>query len=197
MPPSASSGAANVSIEFAALAEQRVYLMRIARMELRDEHAAEDCVSDVLTQAYERRAAFRGDSSLRTWLTSILKNRIIDLLRKQWREQPIEETPSGEQDFDNLFDETGHYAEMPSHVRDPAELCQEEGFLVAVQGCIDKLPKRIGQVFVLREVFGSDTKELCKDLGLTTSNVWVQLYRARMMLRTCLEKNGFGNAQPG
>ena len=197
MPPSASSAAANVSIEFAALAEQRVYLMRIARMELRDEHAAEDCVSDVLTQAYERRAAFRGDSSLRTWLTSILKNRIIDLLRKQWREQPIEETPSGEQDFDNLFDETGHYAEMPSHVRDPAELCQEEGFLAAVQGCIDKLPKRIGQVFVLREVFGSDTKELCKDLGLTTSNVWVQLYRARMMLRTCLEKNGFGNAQPG
>ncbi|HSE12294.1 MAG TPA: sigma-70 family RNA polymerase sigma factor [Rudaea sp.] len=197
MSSNASSAATNPTIEFAALAEQRVYLMRIARMELRDEHAAEDCVSDVLTQAYERRAAFRGDSSLRTWLTSILKNRIIDLLRKQWREQPIEEAPSGEQDFDNLFDETGHYAEMPSHVRDPAELCQEEGFLAAVQRCVDKLPRRIGQIFVLREVFGSDTKELCKDLGLTTSNVWVQLYRARMMLRTCLEKTGFGNAQPG
>ena len=197
MPPNASSAATGSSIEFAALAEQRVYLMRIARMELRDEHAAEDCVSDVLTQAYERRAAFRGDSSLRTWLTSILKNRIIDLLRKQWREQPIEESPFGEHEFDNLFDETGHYAEMPSHVRDPAELCQEEGFLVAVQRCVDKLPKRIGQIFVLREVFGSDTKELCKDLGLTTSNVWVQLYRARMMLRTCLEKTGFSNAQSG
>jgi RNA polymerase sigma-70 factor (ECF subfamily) len=151
-------------------------------------------VSDVLTQAYERRAAFRGDSSLRTWLTSILKNRIIDLLRKQWREQPLEEAPSGEHEFDNLFDESGHYAQMPSHVRDPAELCQEDGFLSAVQMCVDKLPKRIAQVFVLREVFGSDTKELCKDLGLTTSNVWVQLYRARMMLRTCLEKRGFGNA---
>jgi RNA polymerase sigma-70 factor (ECF subfamily) len=193
MPPNASS-AAGADIRFEALAEQRVYLMRIARMELRDEHAAEDCVSDVLTQAYERRAAFRGDSSLRTWLTSILKNRIIDLLRKQWREQPLEEAPSGEHEFDNLFDESGHYAQMPSHVRDPAELCQEDGFLSAVQMCVDKLPKRIGQVFVLREVFGSDTKELCKDLGLTTSNVWVQLYRARMMLRTCLEKRGFGNA---
>ncbi|HEX3125544.1 MAG TPA: sigma-70 family RNA polymerase sigma factor [Rhodanobacteraceae bacterium] len=188
---------ATPSIDFQTLATHRIYLMRVARMELRDEHAAEDCVSDVLTQAYERRAAFRGDSSLRTWLTSILKNRIIDLLRKQWREQPIEESPSGEQDFDDLFDETGHYAQMPSHVRDPAELCQEEGFLSAVQRCVDKLPRRIGQVFVLREVFGSDTKELCKDLGLTTSNVWVQLYRARMMLRTCLEKTGFGNAQPG
>jgi RNA polymerase sigma-70 factor (ECF subfamily) len=48
---------------------------------------------------------------------------------------------------------------------------------------------------VLREVFGTDTKELCKDLNLTSSNVWVQLYRARMMLRECLERGGFGRPQ--
>jgi len=197
MPSNTSSTGPGSTIRFETLAEQRPYLMKVARLELRDEHQAEDCVSDVLTQAFEHRDKFRGDSSLRTWLTSILKNRCIDLLRKQWREQPLEETASGEQDFDNLFDETGHYAEMPSRVRDPAELCQEEGFLVAVQNCIDRLPKRIGQVFVLREVFGSETTELCKDLGLTTSNVWVQLYRARMMLRTCLEKTGFGHARAG
>ena len=53
----------------------------------------------------------------------------------------------------------------------------------------------VEQVFVLREVFGTDTKDLCKDLGLTASNVWVQLYRARMMLRTCLERGGFGPPQ--
>lgn len=195
MPPNAVD-ASVAGIDFETLAEHRTYLMRIARLELRDEHLAEDCVSDVLTHAFERRETFRGDSSLRTWLTTILKNRCIDHLRKQWREQPLEPAP-GEQEFDNLFDETGHYAEMPSHVRDPAELCQEEGFLAAVQHCIDRLPKRIGQVFVLREVFGSETKELCKDLGLTTSNVWVQLYRARMMLRSCLEKTGFGHARAG
>jgi RNA polymerase sigma-70 factor (ECF subfamily) len=186
-----------VTIEFEALAEHRAYLMKVARLELRDEHLAEDCVSDVLTQAYERRAQFRGDASLRTWLTTILRNRIVDLLRKQWREQPIEESPSGEQEFDSLFDATGHYVDMPSAVRDPAELCQQDSFLVAVQRCVDMLPKRIGQVFVLREVFGTDTKELCKDLGLTSSNVWVQLYRARMMLRTCLEKSGFARAPAG
>lgn len=186
-----------MAINFESLAEHRGYLMKVARLELRDEHLAEDCVSDVLTQAYERRDTFRGDSALRTWLTTILRNRIIDLLRKQWREQPLEESPAGENDFDNLFDQSGHYAEMPSAVRDPAELCQQDRFLAAVQHCVDQLPKRIGQVFVLREVFGSDTKELCKDLGLTASNVWVQLYRARMMLRTCLEKNGFGNARAG
>ena len=186
-----------MAIDFESLAEHRGYLMKVARLELRDEHLAEDCVSDVLTQAYERRDTFRGDSALRTWLTTILRNRIIDLLRKQWREQPLEESPAGENEFDNLFDQSGHYAEMPSAVRDPAELCQQDGFLAAVQRCVDQLPKRIGQVFVLREVFGSDTKELCKDLGLTASNVWVQLYRARMMLRTCLEKNGFGNARAG
>jgi RNA polymerase sigma-70 factor (ECF subfamily) len=185
---------ASPSVDFNALAEHRPYLMKIARMQLRDEHLAEDCVSDVLTQAFEHRAKFRGDASLRTWLTSILKNRIVDLLRKQWREQPLEPAPSGEQEFDNLFDERGHYVEMPSEVRDPAELCQQDGFLAAVQRCVDMLPKRIGQVFVLREVFGTDTKDICKDLDLTTSNVWVQLYRARMMLRTCLERGGFGNA---
>ena len=183
MATTASISGATATIRFEALAEHRGYLMKVARLELRDEHLAEDCVSDTLTQAYEHRAKFRGDSSLRTWLTSILKNRVIDLLRKQWREQPLEESPSGEQEFDNLFDETGHYVEMPSDVRDPADLCHQDGFLAAVQMCVDKLPKRIGQVFVLREVFGCDTRELCKDLGLTTSNVWVQLYRARMMLR--------------
>ena len=196
MATTATITGATADIRFETLAEHRTYLMKVARMELRDEHLAEDCVSDVLTQAYEHRAKFRGDSSLRTWLTSILKNRVIDLLRKQWREQPLEESPAGELEFDNLFDDTGHYVEMPSDVRDPADLCQQDGFLAAVQMCVDKLPRRIAQVFVLREVFGSDTKELCKDLGLTTSNVWVQLYRARMMLRTCLEKTGFAHAQP-
>lgn len=190
-------GDSSPRIDFETLAEHRAYLMRIARLELRDEHLAEDCVSDVLSQAYEKRATFRGDSSLRTWLTTILKNRCIDVLRKQWREQPLETGADDEEDFDRLFDATGHYVEMPGAVSDPAALAHQDGFLAAVQQCIERLPRRIAQVFVLREVFGSETKELCKDLDLTASNVWVQLYRARMMLRTCLEKSGFGNAQAG
>jgi len=185
------------TLDFRMLAEHRLYLMKVARLQLRDEHLAEDCVSDVLTQAYEKRASFRGGSSLRTWLTAILKNRIIDLLRKQWREQPLEVPgDEGEGAIERMFDASGHYVHMPSEVRDPAELCQQDGFLAAVQRCVDMLPKRIGQVFVLREVFGTETKDICKDLDLTTSNVWVQLYRARMMLRTCLERGGFGHAQP-
>jgi RNA polymerase sigma-70 factor (ECF subfamily) len=191
------AGSAKPPIEFQALAEQRAYLMKIARMQLRDEHLAEDCVSDTLTQAYERRAGFRGDSSLRTWLTTILKHRIVDVLRKQWREQPLETESSGENEFDPLFDDSGHWVQKPSDIPDPAKLCEQGAFLDAVQSCVDRLPKRIGQVFVLREIFGSDTREICKDLGLTTSNVWVQLYRARMMLRTCLEQRGFGHAQAG
>ena len=183
--------------DFTALAAQRAYLLKIARLELRDETLAEDMVSDVLTQAFERRHQFRGTSSLKTWLTSILKHRIIDLLRKQWREQPLELESSDDPDqtIERIFDSSGHYLHLPTAVRDPEELSQEDGFLAAVQLCVDKLPKRIGQVFVLREVFGTDTKDLCKDLGLTASNVWVQLYRARMMLRTCLERGGFGPPQ--
>lgn len=179
-------------LDFTTLAEHRTYLLKIARIELRDEVLAEDLVSDALTQAFERREQFRGTSSLRTWLTAILKNRIIDVLRKQWREQPLEIESDDDQSIERIFDRSGHYIDMPTSVNDPAELSQQNDFLAAVQLCVDRLPKRIGQVFVLREVFGSDTKELCKELGLTSSNVWVQLYRARMMLRTCLERGGFG-----
>jgi RNA polymerase sigma-70 factor (ECF subfamily) len=186
-----ASTSANPSIEFVALAGHRAYLMKIARLELRDEHLAEDCVSDALTQAYERRASFRGESSLRTWLTAILKNRIVDLLRKQWREQLVEMATDIEREFDPLFDDSGHWAQKPSAVPDPAGLCEQGAFLEAVKHCVERLPRRIGQIFVLREVFGSNTREICKDLGLTASNVWVQLYRARIMLRVCLEKNGF------
>jgi len=184
------------AIDFEILAGHRSYLLKIARLELRDVHLAEDCVSEVLTQAYERRASFLGRSSLRTWLISILKNRIVDLLRKQWREQPLQDDDSGDRDldFDRLFDDSGHWVTRPSDVSDPAELCQQDAFLAAVQRCIDKLPKRIGQLFVLREVFGGKTDELCKDLQITASNLWVQLYRARMMLRTCLDQGGFGRA---
>jgi RNA polymerase sigma-70 factor (ECF subfamily) len=187
----------NESIDFELLATHRAYLVKIARLELRDQALAEDCVSDVITQAYERRATFQGRSSLRTWLTSILKNRIVDVLRKQWREEPLPEHDDGsddEQEFDRLFDATGHWVSKPSVTPDPSQLCQQDAFLVAVQRCVDKLPKRIGQLFVLREVFGGDTDELCKDLQITASNLWVQLYRARMMLRTCLEQVGFGRA---
>ena len=187
------SDAIAITIDGPALASHRIYLMKIARLQLRDETLAEDLVADALAQAFERRAQFRGSSSLRTWLTSILKNRIVDFLRKQWREQPLEpDDPADEGAIDRIFDASGHYIHMPSDVRDPEELSQQDSFLVAVQRCVDRLPKRIGQVFVLREVFGTDTKDLCKDLGLTSSNVWVQLYRARMMLRECLERGGFG-----
>lgn len=188
----------DAAFDFQTLAAHRPYLLKIARLELRDEHLAEDAVSDVLTQAYERRASFAGRSSLRTWLTAILKNRIVDVVRKQWREEPLPDASDHpEQEFDRLFDASGHYLQQPADAGNPAELAQQDAFLVAVQRCVDKLPKRIGQLFVLREVFGSDTDELCKDLQITPSNVWVQLYRARMMLRTCLENVGFGRAQPG
>lgn len=197
MDPGAAP-ASSSAFDFQTLAAHRTYLLKIARLELRDEHLAEDAVSDTLTQAYERRETFAGRSSLRTWLTAILKNRIVDLTRKQWREEPL---PQGgeyaEQELDRLFDSNGHYAQQPLDAGDPAELAQQDAFLLAVQRCVERLPKRIGQLFVLREVFGSDTDELCKDLQITPSNVWVQLYRARMMLRSCLENVGFGRAQPG
>lgn len=180
----------NAPPDFEQLAAQRGYLLKIARLQLRDEYLAEDMVSETIAQAIEHHAAFRGDSSLRTWLTTILKNRIVDHLRKHWREQSLDAASAGDEPG-LRFDRDGHWAEPPSDSPGPEQLCAQDAFLRAVRACVERLPPRIAQVFMLREVFGSDTGELCKDLGLTASNVWVQLYRARMMLRACLENGGF------
>jgi RNA polymerase sigma-70 factor (ECF subfamily) len=61
--------------------------------------------------------------------------------------------------------------------------------------CLDKLPPRVAQVFMMREMDGAKSKEICGDLNISESNLWVILHRARMALRECLEINWFGTGK--
>lgn len=70
----------------AELVAQRSYLMRFARLQLRNETWAEDAVSETLLAALARPQAFGGRAQLKTWLVGILKHKIIDALRARWRE---------------------------------------------------------------------------------------------------------------
>jgi RNA polymerase sigma-70 factor (ECF subfamily) len=102
--------------DFAASVErERAYLLRYASLQLRDPQAAEDAVQDTLVAALAGQAGFGGRSNLRTWLTGILKHKIVDAVRKQTRES----TALSEEEFDALFDERGHWAEMPAAWPDP------------------------------------------------------------------------------
>jgi len=167
---------------------QRPYLLRYASMELRNSDAAEDAVQETLLAALAAEASFAGRSNLRTWLTGILKHKIIDTIRRTSRERPLEslDGESTIDDLEALFDETGHWREPPQAW--PEQALQEKQFLQALEKCLAALPPRTGQVFLMREHLGFDTPDICKELGITSTHCWVLLYRARMALRECLEK---------
>ena len=174
----------------------RGYLLRVAVLQLRNDELAEDVVQDTLLAALQGKAGFSGRSSLKTWLTGILKHKIVDAIRKKVRE-PVTESLEEEtqlDDFDALFDTVGHWANPPANWGDPeAELSRREFFDV-VEFCLDKLPPNTARVFMMREVMELDGPEICKELSITSTNLWVILYRARVALRLCLEQHWFAAA---
>jgi len=172
-------------------------LIRYALAQLRDAQLAEEAVQEALVAALESIASFGGKSTLRTWLTSILRFKVIDLQRRAVADrahQPLdEEAEGGDEAFlDDLFDATGHWREAPQSWSNPEASLEQRRFWEAFEGCLDRLPKMAGRVFFQREVIGEETETICKAEGITASNCWVILHRARLALRGCLEKSWFG-----
>jgi RNA polymerase sigma-70 factor (ECF subfamily) len=174
---------------------QRSYLLRYASLQLRNPAAAEDAVQDTLVAALAGEAGFAGRSNLRTWLTGILKHKIIDAIRKSSRETAlaVEEGESDESAFDALFKANGHWQTAPPAWEQPEQALESREFMRALEECLKRLPARTGQVFMMREHLGAETAEICKELGITPTHCWVLLYRARMVLRECLQINWFGD----
>ena len=171
----------------------RPYLVRYASLQLRNAEAAEDAVQDCLVAALAGEANFAGRSNLRTWLTGILKHKIVDAIRRASREHPVE-APSQEgerADFDALFDQRGHWQDEPDAWEQPEGALEQKQFLSALERCLQGLPARTAQAFMMREHLGLDTGEICKELSITSTHCWVMLYRARMALRLCLEEGWF------
>jgi len=170
---------------------QRPYLLRYASLQLRDRQAAEDAVQDTLVAALAGEAGFAGRSNLRTWLTGILKHKIIDTIRRSAREATLLPPEPDTAEFDALFDASGHWAAMPADWGNPDATLGQKQFFAALEECLGRLPKKTSDAFMLREHLGLDTGEICKELGVTPTHCWVLLYRARMALRDCLETNWF------
>ena len=167
--------------------KERTYLLRYARLQLRDPHAAEDAVQETLLAALKGEAGFGGRSNLRTWLTGILKHKIVDAIRRAARDpQPMPEVA----ELDALFDETGHWDDPP--VAWPENSLEQKQFFAVLEACLARLPVKTAQVFMMREHMGFETDEICKELAVTPTHCWVLLYRARMALRECLQTNWFG-----
>jgi RNA polymerase sigma-70 factor (ECF subfamily) len=174
----------------ARVEEERPYLLRYARLQLRDPHAAEDAVQEALVAALAGEASFGGRSNLRTWLTGILKHKIVDAIRRASRENTLAPDPLGEiAEFDALFDQTGHWNEAPAAW--PENSLEQKQFFAVLEECLSRLPAKTAQAFMMREHMGYETDEICQEIGVTPTHCWVLLYRARMALRECLQTNWF------
>ena len=172
----------------------RGYLLRVAVLQLRDNDLAEDVVQDTLLAALQGATGFSGRSSLKTWLTGILKHKIVDAIRRKTREPAFAslEEECQLEDFDALFDDSGHWENPPADWGDPESELSRQQFFDIMQFCLEKLPPNTGRVFMMREVMELTGDEICKELAITSTNLWVILYRARVALRQCLEQNWFG-----
>jgi RNA polymerase sigma-70 factor, ECF subfamily len=178
----------------AELAQLHKPLLRYAQLQLRNDSVAEDVVSETLLAILEKPDAFAGRSSLRTYATGVLKHKIVDVMRRSGRELHIE--PLDEQSLDEAIDamfvENGHWRDPPPAWQSPERAFEQAQFFETLQACIDRLPPKLGRIFMMREWLEMEVPQLCDELAITSSNCGVMLYRARMQLRECLDRQWFG-----
>lgn len=173
------------------------YLFSHARLKVGNTEDAEDLVQETFLSAFKNKESFREESSVKTWLVSILKNKIIDFYRKNSKIHPFEAyIQQTEESFDNaIFNENnfGRWKEKInenyfSESADTYLLSQE--FQHYLDLCINKMPLNIRSVFVAKYIDEENHEVICKDYNISASNYWVIIHRSKIILRACLEKKG-------
>ncbi|MDD5325943.1 MAG: sigma-70 family RNA polymerase sigma factor [Polaromonas sp.] len=181
------------------LVEHRTYLLRFAHLQLRNDAWAEDAVSETLLAALSRPRMFDSRSQLKTWLIGILKHKVIDLIRSNARLLAAPEAASDDDedgDLDRLlFRADGHFAEIPNNWGKPEETLQQAQFFQVLDTCMERLPPAMGRLFLMREWLELSSQEVCKELAMTPTNLYVQMHRARLRLQECLNLHWFGGSR--
>jgi len=162
-------------------------LYRYAILRVRDPELAGDLVQDTFLSALKGLDGFRGGSTVRTWLIGILKHKIIDHYRRHKVEVLASDMPAEAEgnDLDHADRVAARWSEAPS------QLVENREFWAVLTNCLSGLPEAHRRAFSLREFDGLPGDEICKVLGVTPTNLWVMLHRARAKLRRCLEINWF------
>ncbi len=170
-------------------------MIKFAKLQLRDDAAAEDAVQEALAAALAGRKSYGSRAQLKTWVFGILKNKIIDIIRERARSpvtvRAADEIP--EDAHDDLFREDGFWQEdaKPSSWGNPESSFSSRQFWQVFEICLTRLPENAARIFMMREMLGFETDEICKELAISSTNCWVVLHRARMGLRLCLDERWF------
>lgn len=167
------------------------FLFNYAVVRVGDEDLARDLVQETFMAGLNSAPNFKGNAQERTWLVAILKRKVIDHYRKANTEKGKAEVrmsfnPSAEQEEDWLEVR----AADPESVRENDRIENEELGL-AIQQCITRLPESQARVFTLKTLKQWSTEDICNELDITPSNLWVMVHRARTALMACLNENWF------
>lgn len=175
----------------------RTLLLRYALLQLHDNNAAEDVVQETLLAALQAIDSFRYESAIRTWLIAILKHKMVDYCRANEKYYSLADYNNSDgQTMDEtleqlLFNTNGRWLETPSEWHNPDYALEQKQFWQLFDWCQKNLPAQNARAFMLREMVGLNTEEICHDMVISHSACRVYLHRARLGLRECLTQRWF------
>ena len=178
------------------------YLFSMAILKTGDKELAEDLVQETFFSAIKARESFKGNSNEKTWLTAILKNKIIDHYRKKnVLKEAGDYLADTEQNFHTAFfsdaeNNFGHWTKEAApqnwKISGADNSLNNKEFFKILQHCIEKMPSKLVPVFLAKFIDEEESEMICKDFNITPSTYWVIIHRAKLLMRSCLEKNWFG-----
>ncbi len=167
------------------------YLFNYAVARVKDSDLAKDLVQETFFAGLKSAKNFQGKATERTWLVSILKRKIIDYYRKiNSKKGKAEVRMTFYEDGEN----EGNWLEerVPQNWENESEkIIENEELKNQLDYCIHNLPEKYAMVFRMKTIQEFETEEICKELDITPSNLWVIIHRARTQLRKCMEDNWF------
>ncbi|QWX85724.1 sigma-70 family RNA polymerase sigma factor [Cellulophaga sp. HaHaR_3_176] len=167
------------------------YLFNYAITRVNDTDIAKDLVQETFFAGLKSAKNFKGEAAERTWLIAILKRKVIDYYRKINSNKGKAEV---RMNYSSSSDSEGDWLE--EQVADPFSMLENDAIEneelgLAIQSCISNLPKKQSQVFMMKTVQGISTEDICNELGINPSNLWVMIHRSRTNLMNCLNQNWF------
>ena len=167
-----------IAVSWGDMVSHRDYLVRFAQRKLHDPMLAEDVVHDVFEAVLSGRALFAGRAALRSWLTAILKNKIVDLIRQRAHWDSLEA-------LDDEDSSEPAIASIQCALARPDELTEHRQLLASVLERISRLPSSLREVMEKRVLLDLTSQEVCDELSISEENLFVRLHRARKQLLAC------------
>lgn len=171
-------------------------LLRWALHKTNNREVAEDLVQDTFLSVIQSVEKFRGESNTKTWLFSILNNKIIDYYRKSSSREILIQTVQSDAAYtftESFFNKNGAWSNASKNTEwgDEMHLLDDEEFNKIMEYCLDDLPENWGKAIRYKYIFDKDSKAICQDLNISMSNYWQVVHRAKLLLKKCIEVNYF------